>query len=586
MSRKNRVTSVCREDVLTSRGANPRTGLITPFISTGNSEDGDDNDYVRLRRVQDEADLTVGADERWRQDELGWSLVGRTRDPDSNTTTDCFSSAVAAGRAQEQLDEPESWGPALIGGVPSRTTVRQHVSAAQSNAPGAPESIIKDQASCPNPRSPLHSSQAPACLFRIPRKEVGNNRSASSSPIASPHRHAHPSVVRNGHKAVLTNNALASGLPNNQHQDHLAAPCPGRSSHCNQAEVPSHQVPYPPDFFSSRVDSLSTSIDPSPKARYRRPTQLLPFRQRVHTSNKGNTNVENADRYPSVSEDVVLEQRPHFKRVKATTAVPMIRVSRHVEKTESGRSGASPAPYQAREVSAQKEDSVSDTTAGPSNSHQVKGIVDAARKDFINMEAFEPHPLSKHSNPRDILKTDPSVQKVQATGSSSRASSTGDRLCINYHAQAKSLISGQKTPSNGVGAYKEEQANCEPRSVRRNSAGTAVKVQESFVTFAGDICAIVDWEGLLSHLATVLKHAALTWRQMPWAVRTLRSQNAEVWDYLLAVRHVAMTLLYLAMLLGVLGGALKILKLLVELGNCLWYPMGLVLTMVRWILLH
>lgn len=595
MSSKDRVASVCREDVLTSRGANPRTGLITPFISTGNLQNGDDNDYVRLNRVQDESDLRVGADERWRQDELGWSLVGRMRHPDLNTTTNCFSSASAA---QKQIHEPEPWGPALIPRTPSRTTVKQHVSAAQSKAPRALEPANKDQVSCLNPRSLLHSSKAPSeSRFRIPRKEIGSNRSASSSPIASPRWHAPPSFVRNGHNAVLTDNALQSGLPDNRYHGHLAAPCPGRSSHCNRAvpfrakskhgsfnlaRVYSHQASYPPDSFSTRVDSVPIPINPYLKARYRRPTQLLPVRLRVHPSKKGNANVEIANRCLSISGGLGVEQRPHFKRVKATAAVPMIQVSRHVESTESGRNGASPTPYQARAGLAQNEDSAKDATTGPSNQRQVNGIADAARKDFNNMQAFEPHPMSKHSSPPDRVEIDPSVQEVHATESNPRASSKSDRRCTKHHAQAKSLISGQKTSSNGVGTY----ASSEPRLVRCKSTGTAVEAQESFIAFAGEICAIVDWEGLLRHLATVLKHAALTWRQMPWVVRVLRSQNAKVWDYLLAVRHVAMMLLYLAMLLGVLGGALKMLKLVVELGDCLWYPMGLALTMVKWILLH
>lgn len=584
-----------------SRGANPRTGLITPFISVGNSENGGNNDYVHVKRVQNEADPRVGAGERWRQDELGWSLVEGMNEPDPNTATNCFGKGTALSAAQEQIYEPQQWGPALIPRVPSHTQVEHYVDEAQSNTYRAPKSTSKDQIAYSDPRPALPSFKSlSASPFQIPRKDVGSNRPASRSPTAGLRSHGHLSLARNGRKAELTDNPLQSGLHCSPYYAHPAGACPCRSSQCNQAislkaepkhgssdlaGIHPHQAPYSSEVFSHRVNPRPTSINPNLKVRDRRPTQLFSVPPRVHPSNKGDPNVKNADGSLSIPDHVVLEQRPHFKRVQATTAVPVIQLSKHVGSTEPGRNEAPPVPYQARAILAQNGNSGPDASTQRSNSRQLNGIMKTAYKNPNSLLAFEPHPIAKQSTPPDQVNTVTSVTKVHATKLTSTASSTIGRPCTSHHAEAESQVSEQKT-SNTAGADMQEQASSESRLVRRKSTGQAVGAQESLLTFAGEVCAAIDWESLLGQLAALLKHATLTWRQMPWAARMLRSQNAEVWEYLLAVRHVVLTLLYLTMLLAVLGSILRVLKLVVELGSCLWYPMGLVLTVMRWILLH
>lgn len=67
---------VSSEDRLTERGANPRTGLVSPFV-TSESELGHDHDYLsmgRAGRPQPFAKARTRSG-KWKQDGLGWSLV-------------------------------------------------------------------------------------------------------------------------------------------------------------------------------------------------------------------------------------------------------------------------------------------------------------------------------------------------------------------------------------------------------------------------------------------------------------------------------------------------------------------------------
>ncbi|KAL8670763.1 MAG: hypothetical protein Q9168_004724, partial [Polycauliona sp. 1 TL-2023] len=46
------------EDVLISRGANPRTGLISPFVSDENGDSNVETDYVQVRNARQESEPT------------------------------------------------------------------------------------------------------------------------------------------------------------------------------------------------------------------------------------------------------------------------------------------------------------------------------------------------------------------------------------------------------------------------------------------------------------------------------------------------------------------------------------------------
>lgn len=601
MNQKVRVASVCREDILTIRGANPRTGLITPFVSVGNSEDNDENDYVHVGRVQNERDLKVGHGERWRQDAFGWKLVGCTNHHgDAKSAAAGSSNANAAIAAREQTYD--SWS---LGQDPSsvRKQVKKQSKVDQSAQFGVPEAATsKDiHASSPSQIPPLSSSKVPSgCSFQIPRKEVGS-RSASPALTASPCQQRDPSSRYTQHTVTLKDKALRTLSPDHPDSTSLglhayAAALPAERS--NQAiplqskrrygslghpEGHKNQEPYLPDVFAPRIDSLPPSDNPNLKATYRRPEELLPARLRAHQTSKGNANVEGSHGCRVPRGHMIAEQRPHLKRVQATTTVPIAQFTKH---TDSHTNKSPAACVHGTAFTGQCHDRPREATNRATSSSPISGSACAARKAFINMQAYEPHPITvQKPYPDGEPEKDTLLLKSRAQ-SNSRAISTSE-LTHGTAAQMKHQIGPKAHCASATNKNETEQAKCQQVPlVRRKSMRNALEARDSLLNFAREIGGLVDWNRVLGQLSGTLEHAALTFRQMPWAVRTLRSQNAKVWDYLLAVRYMVTTLLYLAVLLGFLGAVLRVLKLVVEVGNCFWYPIALLLTMVRWILLH
>lgn len=69
--RSKRGRMVSEEDKLQSRGANPRTGIVTPYVVSdhGSVDSGYGTDYMRVHQGP------IANQGSWRQDEKGWSLV-------------------------------------------------------------------------------------------------------------------------------------------------------------------------------------------------------------------------------------------------------------------------------------------------------------------------------------------------------------------------------------------------------------------------------------------------------------------------------------------------------------------------------
>ena len=79
-ARRRRMRTVSRDDELVERGANPRTGLVSPFVASDNSEESRRSDYIGESNVGNIGSAGQSPRRRtrsgkWKQDSLGWSLV-------------------------------------------------------------------------------------------------------------------------------------------------------------------------------------------------------------------------------------------------------------------------------------------------------------------------------------------------------------------------------------------------------------------------------------------------------------------------------------------------------------------------------
>ena len=74
-NRRGRMRTVDSDDRLTVRGANPRTGLVSPAIFSDNSDASPVEDYVNIRRPP----ISRNRSGKWKAEGQGWSLVESPR---------------------------------------------------------------------------------------------------------------------------------------------------------------------------------------------------------------------------------------------------------------------------------------------------------------------------------------------------------------------------------------------------------------------------------------------------------------------------------------------------------------------------
>ncbi|KAI4159917.1 MAG: hypothetical protein L6R39_000293 [Caloplaca ligustica] len=608
MSRLGKKASVCREDVLTSRGANPRTGLITPFTPHGISQGSDDNDYVRVNRVKNECDLKIGPGERWRQDALGWSLIEWANDhpgPDiSTTSSSATATAKITGREQTNGTKSCSQDVGVETTIPMK--IRQYGCGEQTASSGIPEAAPGQDVQGCSPNKKLQSFSSDASSekpFRIPRKDVGSPSWASLALTASPHQQRCSTFGHGRDNATTENKTLRSQLASAASNVHACATVPptGQSLQCNQAiplrakkrygslgllEHCPHQGTCVPDTFAPRVDPLSSPVNPNLKARYRRPHQLLPARLREPPTTKAGANSDNTENGLATSERKLIEKRPHFKRFQATTAVPVTHSVTYVYDSTMKKSGALPTLSPGIAALDHNVDVTEDVVSRVEKPSPIKASTRAARLAFLDVQGFGARPCQPtKSYPMGNVQQNPPSMDIHGARSKPRKVSMSERIpetTVPMNVQVSQHL-GCSSATHGDEA---KQARCQQTIVRHKSMSNEIELQDSVFASAREICSLVDFDRLLGQLSDMFRNAALAFRQMPWAVQTLRSQNAKLRDYLLAVRYMGMTLFYLAMLFSVFAVGLKVLKLVVDAGNCLWYPISLLLTVVRWILLQ
>ncbi|KAI4120479.1 MAG: hypothetical protein LQ338_006989 [Usnochroma carphineum] len=601
MSKRNRKASVCTEDILTSRGANPRTGVISPYIVTGALDASDKSDYVRVGRVQNDCDLKIGPGERWRQDALGWSLVGSAiDDSDKDATTTSRSNADAAGTAPEQTDVSRLCAPDSS----LSPFAREHGSTDQNARSSIYENITAEdiRVSSPTWVSQSTSSRTQSeSSFRIPRKDVGSN-SASPKLTRTPRQQEVPTFGNIRHEATLRDKALRCNRP--VHLDSTAllshgdpvAPSGGRSSYYNKAiplpakkghgspglaDLCQNRRPSHTDIFAPvRFDSLQPL-----QSTYRRPKELFPARLCGRPTNRGNSHSQNTDSVLDRPTNPTIEQRPQFKRVQATTAVPVAHSVKNLDHCDSKKIEALSAPSPEKAAPGQPGDAVEDAASRTAKSSPISPSTRAARIAFLDVRTSQPHPTKSRAYPaRDVEQSPPSLN-IHGAQSDLRAVSASERI-PEISILAKTQLSPKSSHPKVHNKDESKHARGQHSLVRCKSVRNATEVQASLLALTREICSLVDVNRLSEQLSEVLDHAALTFRQMPWAIQTLRSQDVKVWDYLLAVRYMVTTLIYFAMLLCFVTGVLKLSKLVVDLGSCFWYPISLLLTTIRWVLMH
>ncbi|KAL8694303.1 MAG: hypothetical protein Q9218_001008 [Villophora microphyllina] len=287
--------SVNNEDILTSRGANPRTGIVSPYFSEESHQVGEENDYIHVRSVRQETTkTTTGAHERWKQDASGWTLIECASDrssPKAFPRDTLDGGEVIAVSRQLPGSDPASSVRATE--LDQRTAVTD---AFQSATRGSNQIPPKTN-TAPELRVTTLSKE----ICRIPRKQVGSTRTLSM-PVSIESSNEGPTYSTKKPRPPLRNTGAGPFLP-----AHLAAEDFTLGYHAYPSELPRGQVT---DYNRSNpqltvkqstisdmhesydmrqrlrrlnvagtgTDSSITPVAPHLGYKYRRPKHLLPAR--------------------------------------------------------------------------------------------------------------------------------------------------------------------------------------------------------------------------------------------------------------------------------------------------------------------
>ena len=179
--KQERMRTVSRDDQLVERGANPRTGLVSPFVVSDNSEGRIGGDYIAVDEAGS-AGRSLGRRTRsgkWKQDSLGWSLVeSPLLSPITQSMSDKISRTVYTKQLEDRLLVER---PGMNEPDPRNMTNEQirkyeeSIARAYKRGGGSIAILNPDTLPCPQQWTPEGPSTPPTILRKIRRKEVGSS---------------------------------------------------------------------------------------------------------------------------------------------------------------------------------------------------------------------------------------------------------------------------------------------------------------------------------------------------------------------------------------------------------------------------
>ena len=244
---KPRMRTVSKDDQLIQRGANPRTGLVSPFVTSDSSDDNFGRDYVAMSNLNiDIQPLPKGRvrSGKWRQHRVGWSLVeSPLLSPITQSTGDHLSRKVSVKEIEDKLlvempgvDNPEPSNMTDLQMQKYQDGIARAYKHGGSNAMVKPETLPTPRQSTPDgPSSP------PNKLHRIRRKMVKSGQSCTQQ--------SDNTVIVDAQTPVFPVHLLGSGSKEMQRDSNIT---PSRTSKGSSMEARSK---------SRNVDSHNAFLD-------------------------------------------------------------------------------------------------------------------------------------------------------------------------------------------------------------------------------------------------------------------------------------------------------------------------------------
>ena len=340
--RQGRMRTVSRDDQLVERGANPRTGLMSPFVVSDNSEECLAGDYIAGDKLVSPS-LSPGRRTRsgkWRQDSLGWSLVeSPLLSPIAQSMSDKMSRTVSMKQLEDRLLIEM---PGVDNLDPKNMTDEQikkyHEGVARAYEHGGGRIAMLGTWTPEGPSTP------PTKLHKIRRKEVGSGvvRKSSSSDTVIVHANNRASSLPRPRKEITKRQQVRiitpitpSNTPKGSSFDSYANvsnamrntnPCLGRTSQtmCSQTASATQSQPYlntgqAHQSRQNEPESSPSSTLSGPPLAPQTSSQYLPRLQFLHPSHFTNPETSSLRRPTQLRQRLSGQQRRAVEDACTTT---------------------------------------------------------------------------------------------------------------------------------------------------------------------------------------------------------------------------------------------------------------------------
>ncbi|KAL8858508.1 MAG: hypothetical protein Q9178_005006 [Gyalolechia marmorata] len=555
MAHKGREYFTNKEDVLISRGANPRTGLITPFVSDEFGPDSDEGDYVGARNMRKDCESVPTAQGQWRQGHIGWSLVENGK----NHSISCDAS-----------DNAENGEP-----------VREAYTRTVRYAGGFVAKEARDEESrtgtSQQKQSPPTQS---ACQPSTPRQQMNNQKRIVLSPVGAPRATSMPTPKEKrgaaqifghlkrmsgaGKKVKRAQSSASLDLEDTAlgFQAYPSTPSKCRSTKYDQAlspstpQPPSSKIQYQMDDRGRRICSLNdyvASIETLPQSRtpdlgraYRRPKRLLPEHLREPLVPSHDASLQCADSRKATTPknhhmpaDMLPGQRPHIRRNPATTAIHRLDAVEHKATSGTNDKQTFPPSLQEREASAHTPSS---------------GSISAARKAFLKFLGPKPHRQeNKFPQPQKAVKHLPPLLSSNGGLLPDQPTLANERTLESKNSNRSAC---PPTTTAALGTNIDQNIVTYPSTRGTNEA------LSSILAIASEIASLIDFHQVQKQILKGVEHGAVAARRTPWAIRTLMNQDGDIKTYLFAARCMMVTSMYLVVFLSVFAASFRMLELM------------------------
>ena len=372
---KRKMRTVSRDDQLVQRGANPRTGLVSPFAVSDSSDDNLSRDYVNSgRKLVEDRSSSKGRSQsgKWKQKGAGWALVeSPLLSPIPQSINEPLSRRLSVQQLEDKLlvempgvDNPEPQN------LTDEQIKKYQEGIGRAYQHGGDTAMI-DPSTLPSPRAftPDGPSTPPNKLQRIRRKMVGsgsNRREGSNEmTVISTQQRASSAPISKGNVNELSrqrtevspdagkgfsskppserssnfrkdpflgqrNEPLEgnTGRPSAQTTRERAAQSgsPDESIHRFKTDFVNPQASPNLNQYLPRLNLLHPSHFANLEtSSYRRPTQLLPDRLRRRPAAQQNRIIEDACTTTTIStlhKELENRERPGTRRRDESTMVP------------------------------------------------------------------------------------------------------------------------------------------------------------------------------------------------------------------------------------------------------------------------